>query len=359
MANPQADPPVAEKKGTAMLAIKGRAGAASLVKYRLSLAIYGDLRDALNKTSGYYVRFEKPILAVDPTVAVKITEAPNVIASVVSGFTKLKTSGTLATVNVAVAKLHQLNKAHTGWDIVSAGDGFVVDASDVLGSVKMTVTGDFSVGSFAVVGATSSTLHDADGEVLIDTDMEDQIKYTDKTGAAMAKFTLANAAGDAAFSFSVAADNTVTIPRSTYTADLDVAPAVTTAAAIPGLSGVGAGEIVRDGTTVHLGYLTTYEGHNQRLVIVNRGKLPATYSVGDFVTESGTTAMAGHMAEGSIMGGEAKVIQVRDVVSFGDGGTTRTAATLTMSAPKGAVSVATTLVNRMDRSTDTVTYQPE
>ena len=226
------------------------------------------------------------------------------------------------------------------------------------------VDGDFSVGTFTLDGA--GTLHDANGKELERyTEGDNKGMYMDPAEAAQARFTV----GDSGtpnemgvimnpFMVSVADDNTMLIPEANYSATANPTPENSQAAALASVSGE-IGEIERDGTTVHLGYLTTYEGHNQRLVIVNRGSRAATYDVGNFVTEEGTMASAGDMASGEVKGMSSNVIQVRDLVSFEDGGTTRASATLSMDADESDVSVSTTLINTMDRSTDTVTYMPQ
>ena len=88
------------------------------------------------------------------------------------------------------------------------------------------------------------------------------------------------------------------------------------------------GEIVRNGATANVSYLTTSEKHNQRLIIVNRGSRPITMTGITFQTEDGTEA---------------------DLV---DGA----AASMSFNGPPSNVSVATTQVNLEDSSTDTVIW---
>ena len=117
---------------------------------------------------------------------------------------------------------------------------------------------------------------------------------------------------------------------------------------------VAIGSIVRNGTTVNIPYLTTFEDYNQRLVIVNRGATDANYSV-TFTTEDGTTATAGTAATGTVPAGEVLSIKASDIVTLA--GRTRTAATLVVVAPGANIDVATNQVNLSDGSTDTVVYQ--
>ena len=58
------------------------------------------------------------------------------------------------------------------------------------------------------------------------------------------------------------------------------------------------GYIRRDGTTVHIPYITQYASYNQRIVVVNRGASEAKYEM-SFMTEPGVTATSGSEAEGS------------------------------------------------------------
>ena len=120
-----------------------------------------------------------------------------------------------------------------------------------------------------------------------------------------------------------------------------------------GVDAMTIGSIERNGTTVRLPFLTTFENYNNRIVIVNRGNVPADYEL-MFTTEDAVTATPGHMAEGTVPANATMVIKVADAVTL-EGGT-RTSATLAVVAPETLVDVATTIVNKMDQSTDTVTY---
>ncbi len=115
------------------------------------------------------------------------------------------------------------------------------------------------------------------------------------------------------------------------------------------------GHIRRNGTTVDLTYLTVSEKYNQRLTIVNKGKNEATYTLGSFVTEEGTRAVAKAAARGTVAAGGQVVLRVSDLVEF-TGRTTRGAATLSINADVGDIRVATTQVNLLDGGTDTVVY---
>ena len=116
------------------------------------------------------------------------------------------------------------------------------------------------------------------------------------------------------------------------------------------------GRITRDGTTVHIPYLTTWEDYNQRIVVSNRGTNPAPYWI-TFRPEDGVTSTEGMYATGTLDGGSTIVLKATDVVTL-EGGT-RTAATFVAESPSSQIDVATIMVNLMNGSTDTVNYDPE
>ena len=125
-----------------------------------------------------------------------------------------------------------------------------------------------------------------------------------------------------------------------------------TDAAFPPMGGTHELAIVdRDGTTVHLPYLTTYEQYNHRITLRNRSSRPTTWMF-RFAPEIGVDAMPGEMATGDLMAGETKVLKATDVVELTGG--SRTAATVTLPLPPTSVDISTTLVNKMG-GTATVT----
>ena len=103
------------------------------------------------------------------------------------------------------------------------------------------------------------------------------------------------------------------------------------------------GGITRDGITVQIPYMTTYEGYNQRVTLANRHGAPAAYSF-TFQPEDGTTATGGQYSSGTLAVGQTMVLSAMDIVDLMGG--SRTAATLTIVAPTDSVDVSTTLVNR-------------
>ena len=84
-------------------------------------------------------------------------------------------------------------------------------------------------------------------------------------------------------------DGETAIPEGPYSVETKYAPKSTSHAfAAPG--GTHAlGTIERDGTTVHIPFLTTFMEYNQRFVLRNRSGREVTYTV-TFATEDGIVA---------------------------------------------------------------------
>ena len=111
------------------------------------------------------------------------------------------------------------------------------------------------------------------------------------------------------------------------------------------------GMIGRNGTTVHLPYLSTNDKFNQRIRIVNRGG-ETTYEM----AFHGMDDEAGMDAMGMLDANSITVLSLRtdDVVMPGEGSST--SATLSIAAEPGMIDVATVQVNRETGNTDTVVY---
>ena len=113
------------------------------------------------------------------------------------------------------------------------------------------------------------------------------------------------------------------------------------------------GMVTRNGTTAHIPYMTTYEGYNQRIVMSNRGSTDAVYEF-EFRPEEGVTATAGMYAMGTLKANSTITMPAADVVTL-DGGA-RTAATIIVEAESVHIDVASVIVNRESRDTDTVVH---
>ena len=113
------------------------------------------------------------------------------------------------------------------------------------------------------------------------------------------------------------------------------------------------GEINRDGTTVHIPYMTTYAGYNQRLVLSNRSTTDAPYEI-TFRPEADVMAEGSSMAEGMLMGNSTVTFRSTDLVTLTGGA--RTAATIILEAQPKNIDVTSVIVNVESRDTDTVVH---
>lgn len=265
------------------------------------------------------------------------------VAEVEDDFKKFATGGA-APDNAISDNLALLGSSTLGAQagVLSADDGQAVALADMINTATSTATisGDFSVATHsigidsnancatALAALTANTAGDgATAETVADLNAKPNLCYTADSG-------------------------TTAIPEGEYGISFTLTPAVATRTnQTTALSGT-IGEVVHNGTTVQLPYLTTFEDYNQRIVMVNRAASDAAYNISSFQTEDGVTATAGDKASGSIPAGGTLVIKVTDAVTLAGG--TRAAATLNIVAPSAKISVATTQVNLDDASTDTI-----
>ena len=153
-------------------------------------------------------------------------------------------------------------------------------------------------------------------------------------------------------------DDAVAIPATApYMATTKYAAGTTDAGWPPNPGEHSLGRITRDGTTVHIPFLTTWADYNQRIVVSNRGANEADYWI-TFRPEEGVTATPNDMyATGTLDGNSTIVLRAMDVVTLE--GRTRTAATFAAEAKSTHIDVATVIVNMMTGGTDTVNYDTE
>ena len=115
------------------------------------------------------------------------------------------------------------------------------------------------------------------------------------------------------------------------------------------------GRIKRDGTTVHLPYLTTNAKFSQRIRVVNRGG-DAGYAI-DFQSDDTPASIEGTLDAGSVtdfmVGGMDGIIET---IGSGKGAT---AGTIIIEAESSMIDVATIQINKELGTTDTVNYQAE
>ena len=123
---------------------------------------------------------------------------------------------------------------------------------------------------------------------------------------------------------------------------------------------MAAGAIDRNGTTVHITYLSASDRANQRLVIVNRGADPARFWMTEFQAEGGamvTHIGAAELAQGTeseVPGGARRIVRVQQNLAV-SAGPQRTAGTLTVAAPTRHIDVMTVQV--VGGTLDSTVYQ--
>ena len=225
--------------------------------------------------------------------------------------------------------------------------GTLTSASTAAGSA-VTFSGDYS---FLKTLALSDTKDDCSGTL---TEIR---KPSEDDRTILTDMTMPMAAGEfmGGKTLCVVVDGDTAIPETeAYMATTEFkGPALNMFPPMGGMHTLAA--ISRGGTTVHIPYLTTYDGYNQRLILRNRSGREASYTV-EFVTEDGITASPASYS-GMIPANEVMMTRIQDIVTL-EGGS-RTAATVTSNAAKGSLDVATTLVNKEDRSTDTETHMAQ
>ena len=251
-------------------------------------------------------------------------------------------------------------------DLLDPNGGGPAGPDDLIepGSLTFTVEGDLSIGAFNMLDTSSASKANACVDAGKATDekpvMGNVVPTEDNPGKGILTNpdgTTGKGAGEYYLCVQVNTQgpNADPIPATSYDATITEGFGGTRARDIA--SGI-IGQIRRNGTTVKLTYLTVSRKYNQRLIIVNDGANDASYEVGPFVTEDGTTARAKAMASGTVSARTQVVLRMEDLVEF-DGPQARASATLSMDADVDDVQVATTQVNLEDGSTDTVVYAVE
>ena len=294
--------------------------------------------------------------------------------------------GPLAEITVAVMRT---TAAVPPVAIQDARDGTPVTERDVYGGMSMTFESDtegaFSFGSFSVGGCGPTANLAKQKE-----DGEDGLAPLETTGEMPDDASLAvavtgefgSSVGTGIFCVNVAG-NEVPIPAvGERTAPLNgyrMTHQVTLAnenapdSVKPGEGTLAAGSITRNGTTVHIAFLTTFDGYNQRLALVNRGEQDAEYRCPEFQWEddgSVTSVEASEeLAKGVIPANSRLVFRTREHLTI-EGGIpphdlplhdprpagTRVSGTCYVDAAKSDVSAMT--VQTGPGRLDTTVYEP-
>ena len=157
-----------------------------------------------------------------------------------------------------------------------------------------------------------------------------------------------------AMSLCIHVDGETTIPVTDNYMVTTKYAGLTGAAFPPPSSMYDLGMIGRDGTTYHIPYLTTFDGYNQRIAVVNRSGRTVAYVFTDFMAEDGNTVTGGEAHSGTFSPGQT-VLRATDIVTI-EGGA-RAAANLTIVADPSVISATTQTVNIVSQGTDTVYLQ--
>ena len=232
------------------------------------------------------------------------------------------------------------------------GAGQAVTLEDIIATGEtssVTISGDFSFVSMAWLDTvmtcdTPSDMRKTEGDEKSGTELD--VKTPDQVNSTP-HLCIAVPTGEDA----------VAIPETDpYMVTTEYAAGTTDAGWPPNDGEHALGSITRDGTTVHIPYLTTFADYNQRIVISNRSANEAPYWI-TFRPEDGVMATPGMYATGTLDGNSTMVLRAMDVVTLE--GRNRTAATFVAEAKSTQIDVATVIVNMMTGSTDTVNYDSD
>ena len=244
--------------------------------------------------------------------------------------------------------------------LLAALDGQVVTLADDIIAIgdtsSVTISGDFSFVSAAWLDTSDACATTPDGRGLVR--MEDETVLDELTAQPPSAFVEDDADATQYLCISVpTGEDAVAIPETDpYMLTTEYAAGTEMAGWPPNGGEYALGSIIRDGTTVHIPYLTTFADYNQRIVVSNRGANPAPYWI-TFRTEDGVMATPGMYATGTLDGNSTIVLRAMDVVTLE--GRSRTAATFVAEAQSSQIDVATVIVNMMTGSTDTVNYESD
>ena len=274
-------------------------------------------------------------------------EIVNPVASVDTGFTAFITGTGVSGESNTIARVGSVNlglaTVASGLTLRAQAGGAVTARSSLVASTRVGFSGNLS---FAKAVYLSNDACASTGSFSLVTGEAGALMW--KTGDARA--TAAQADGR---HLCIEADGETQIPETmNYMAEVDDT-ALANAQFPPVDQQFTLGKINRDGTTVRIPFLSTFDGYNHRIVLSNRGTAPISYEM-SFATENGVTATPGDRASGMLQPG-VTTIPAADLVTLSGGG--RTAATIEAVTSPSSLGVATVLVNREDGSTDTVVYQ--
>ena len=384
------------------------------VCYSITLSIWDDAGEAsANSAAGFIYKVSTDYACLIDTVSVAYAPAAQATATIVSGFTRFLAPGadpnaTMATLGTATVTV-LASVEHPDADAVTPGAQAVtrqimhpmfgrnIATSDVLEGVDFRFQspgfaysspfgfGEFSLGAVAGARYVGDTAQRA-------ADLGNRTNATGRsTRAATDNMRMSlSAPGAAPFRVNVGANTAAnaalyepTIGQGGYTVSWQI-DRPGTQANPAGAAARPAGSIMRDGTTVRAGYLTTatdFENadvndlvpnsgtflgsYNQRLIITNHSARAIEWRLGSFVTEIGVTAtpraddrweVENNVAIGTIGARRQIVVKMTDLLEI-EGGS-RAGGEISLSAAAGEISVVITQVTRPEGQTDTVQLWP-
>ena len=242
-------------------------------------------------------------------------------------------------------------------EYLNAADGAAVAQINIYDNDEssVTISGDFSFASMAWLDAMADCSGEPDDLLLREDEMVmDELK--ERMPSAFATDAVPPTAMYLCISVPEG-DEAVAIPATDpYMVTTEYAEGTMGAGWPPNAGEHALGSITRDGTTVHIPYLTTWADYNQRIVVSNRSANEAPYWI-TFRPEEGVVATPGMYATGMLAGNSTMMLRAMDVVTLD--GRTRTAATFVAEAQSSQIDVATVIVNMMTGSTDTVNYDTD
>ena len=338
---------------TAKFAISGDSADAAMVVTNITLA---------NLQLGTFTEDESRSGVIKLASAIDETPMPtDVTTTVASSFKQFMgdtTDDDMSVANVGSFmvsfKTEHLNASNDTNNGAVEGLGDLVDTSNTTGAnprpnSTVTFMGDFSFASMVHVDTAAACDTGSPTDLLM---RDDEDMVSDTTMTMPVNVT----------TFETAQNLCITVDTSDEDADVRIMATdpymavasykqVTDRAFEPMGADNALGRIKRDGTTVHIPYMTTAEMYNHRIVLSNRGSIDADFSI-EFRPESGV--MASDTYEGTLEKNSTVTMKAIDVVTLTGG--SRTAATITLEATPMNIDVTSVIVNKDSGDTDTVVH---
>ena len=275
---------------------------------------------------------ENAVMVVDGIV--ETGTSSTTVAEVATGFTKFVVpgGGAQSATLAAIGKL----EIKTAMSVLARNGSPAATPSVLLNNtdpITVTYMGDFSEHTYTL----NSAMTCATGDTVLESSVN-----SDKTELTLAAQPAGTDPVTQYLCVSVAEDNMMRITDAAFTATVKYAAVEN--AAFPRMEMTETvGMIERNGTTVHIPYLTTYDGYNQRIVLSNRGSAMADYLI-TFRPEMGVTATAKDAAEGTLEPMSTMTLRAVDLVML-EGGS-RTAATVDVVGALNKIDVTSVIVNK-------------